>query len=62
MGFHRRAGTEAVRFVLDLLASIAETGGFTLYFLHSKRVKATFVRHYSPRMRRSMRSSTALGS
>jgi transglutaminase-like putative cysteine protease len=62
VGFHLREGTDAVRFVLDLLASIAATGGFTLYFLRSKRVKATFVRHYSPRMRRWMRSSTALGS
>lgn len=46
VGFHLREGTDAVRFVLDLLESIAETGGFTLYFLGSKRVKATFVRRY----------------
>ena len=46
VGFHLRPGTDAVQMVLGLLDSAAEGGAFTLYFLRSKRVKATFVRRY----------------
>jgi hypothetical protein len=46
VGFQLRPGTDAVAMVLTLLASVAEGGAFTWYFLRSKRVKATFVRRY----------------
>ena len=58
-GFHLIASPNGVRLTFALLLTVAVNGAFTMYFLTSRRVKATFVRRCAQgRARDSMIAST----
>lgn len=47
LAFHVAGAIGEAAWTFELLGGVAGAGGFTLYFLRSKRVKATFVRRYN---------------